>query len=84
MRGVEIVDQEVIQKEIISFYEELYDEQETWRPSLEMNNCPRLQEEENSLLQAPFEQQEILDSIKSCAEDKALGPDGFTMAFYKH
>lgn len=84
VREVEIADQEEIQKEIISFYEDLYDEPESWRPGLEMNNCPRLQEEDNSLLQAPFEQQEILNSINSCAEDKAPGPDGFTMAFYRH
>ena len=41
-----------------------------------------IHEEENKLLLAPFEQQEILESIKACAGDKAPGPDGYSMAFF--
>ncbi|XP_047260794.1 uncharacterized protein LOC124894084, partial [Capsicum annuum] len=47
-----------------------------------MRNCPMIGEEENSLLMALFWQQEILESIKACAGDKAPGPDGFSMAFF--
>ena len=38
---------------------------------------PMIHEEENKLLLAPFEEQEILESIKACAGDKAPGPDGY-------
>ncbi|KAG5585513.1 hypothetical protein H5410_045947 [Solanum commersonii] len=31
---------------------------------------------------APFEQQEILESTKACAGDKAPRPDGYSMAFF--
>ncbi|WMV41678.1 hypothetical protein MTR67_035063 [Solanum verrucosum] len=41
-----------------------------------------IHEEENKLLLTPFEQQEILESIKACAGDKAPGPDGYSMAFF--
>lgn len=46
-----------------------------------MRGCPRISTEECRLLEAPFEEQEIQESIKACAGDKAPGPDGFTMAF---
>lgn len=40
-------------------------------------------EEDNAALQGKFEEQEIKNCVFSCAEDKAPGPDGFTMAFFK-
>lgn len=84
VRGEELNEQEVIQKGIVTFYEELYSKPGRWRPFLEMHNCPMLHDEDNILLQAHFEQQEILDSIKACAEDKATGPDSYIMAFFRH
>lgn len=34
-------------------------------------------------MEAPFEEIEVLEALKSCAPDKAPGPDGFTMAFFQ-
>jgi hypothetical protein len=36
-----------------------------------------------SMLEAPFTQEEIKDTITSMPSDKAPGPDGFTSAFFK-
>ncbi|XP_049373036.1 uncharacterized protein LOC125838027 [Solanum verrucosum] len=47
-----------------------------------MRNCPRINEIDGKFLEAPFEAEEILESIKACAGDKAPGPDGYTMAFF--
>lgn len=52
-------------------------------PNLEMRDCPVINEEDNNMLVAPFEEQEILD-IGSCAGDKAPGSDGFTMALFSY
>lgn len=35
------------------------------------------------MLKAPFEPQQILESIKACAGDKAPGPDGYLMELFK-
>ena len=35
------------------------------------------------MLEAPFTQEEIKDTITSIPSDKAPGPDGFTDAFFK-
>ncbi|XP_016582032.1 uncharacterized protein LOC107879515 [Capsicum annuum] len=82
VRGVIMTKAEEVHEEIISYYEKLYSEPEDWRPHLDMRNCPTIGEEESSLLMAPFGQQEILESIKTCAGDKAPGPDSFSMAFF--
>lgn len=34
------------------------------------------------MIMAPMEEPEILESIKSCADDRAPWPDGFFMAFF--
>lgn len=54
-----------------------------WKPKLEMENYPRINEAENALLVARFEAQEIQEIIKACAGDKAPGPDDFSMEFFK-
>ncbi|KAF3645754.1 putative COP9 signalosome complex subunit 4-like [Capsicum annuum] len=82
VRGVILTKVEEVHEEIISYSKKLYSELEDWRPHLDVRNCPMIGEEENSLLMAPFGQQEILESIKACAGDKAPGPDGFSMAFF--
>lgn len=35
-------------------------------------------------MQKPFVENEVLDGLKACAVDKALGPDGYTMGFFVH
>lgn len=72
-----------IKKEIVSFYQNLYAETEDRRSHNNMRVCPTIPTKDN-LLQSPFEEQEIWPSVQACGEDKAHGPDGFTMAFFKH
>jgi len=61
----------------------LYTESEMWRPSFEYVNCPRISQEEQDWLERPFTEEEVLNIIKQCDGDKAPGPDGYTMSFFK-
>lgn len=79
-----MIEPDELNKEIASTYENLYKETERWRPQLEMRDCPRIEEAENNSLVANFEEQEIMESIKACAGEKAPGPDGYSMDFFKH
>lgn len=56
---------------------------ETWRPSLSNARCLKITEEESQWLHIPFCEDEVLNTINLCAIDKAPGPDGFTMGFFK-
>ncbi|KAG5624658.1 hypothetical protein H5410_009876 [Solanum commersonii] len=83
IRGDEVKEPEVIKVNMIEFYKKLYIETELWRPSFEYVNYPRISQEEQDSLQRPFSEDEVLNIIKQCDGDKAPGPDGFTMSFFK-
>ncbi|CAJ0962575.1 unnamed protein product [Ranitomeya imitator] len=44
---------------------------------------PPMSVEESEALESPLSEQEVLDTIKSLANGKSPGPDGFSAAFYK-
>jgi len=73
-----------IKKEIVDFYQRLYTEIETWRPSGGCRVDYIVAFEDNQMLQKEFEELEIWECVKLCAGDKAPVPDGYTMAFYVH
>lgn len=77
-----IEDKELIKEEIISFYQNLYTEEKHWRPSTYFERMGCLTTEEKDGLEATVGEEEVLAAVTSCAPDKALGPDGLTMAFY--
>lgn len=82
--GPEIIeDEDSIKREILEFYEKLYTEQESWRPCAEFEGLASISEEEKTDLELAFQDEEVLAVIKSCAPDKAPGPDGYTMAFWR-
>ncbi|CAN4122517.1 unnamed protein product [Withania somnifera] len=64
-------------------------EEISWRqksrclPSAHLDNLSTLNTKEWNALELPFSELEVLNALKSCAPDKAPGPDGFTMAFYQ-
>lgn len=76
----------VIRTAIVDFYQILYKETESWRPSmkiLDVTECSKQsQKEEQIWLSRYFEEEEVMERIKQCAVDKAPGPDGYTMAFF--
>ncbi|XP_070006882.1 uncharacterized protein LOC142162178 [Nicotiana tabacum] len=77
-------DKEEIKSEILNFYQQLYIENEPWRPSTRFDNLARISEAERNWLEREFEEHAILSIIKKCAPDKAPRHDGFTMAFFQH
>uniref|UniRef100_M1D672 Uncharacterized protein n=1 Tax=Solanum tuberosum TaxID=4113 RepID=M1D672_SOLTU len=82
VKGEETQDPKEIKEAMIEFYSKLYTEPESWRPSFEFRGCPTVSAEENEWLQRPFTE-EVLQTIKQCDGDKAPGPDGFTISFFK-
>ncbi|KAG5616439.1 hypothetical protein H5410_016263 [Solanum commersonii] len=82
INGEESSDPVAIKNEIVDFYQILYKETESWRPSLNILDVQTITEEEQILLSRDFEEKEVLEGIKQCVVDKARGPDGYTMAFF--
>ncbi|XP_075112012.1 uncharacterized protein LOC142182049 [Nicotiana tabacum] len=78
-----VEDPDRIEIEITEFYKELYKEPEEWRSTVNFENSTRISESERELLQSNFEEQEVLTCLKMCASDKAPGPDGYTIGFFR-
>jgi hypothetical protein len=76
-------DRTVIKYHIVEFYEKLYSEQFQWRPRVDDLSFPSIDEEDRIWLEREFEEDEIWAVIQNFKGDKALGPDGFSMAFFQ-
>ena len=73
----------MIKEAVQNFYINLYKEAEHWRPDLNIQDVNMINGEEQVLLQRPFDEEEILESIRMCAKEKAPEPDGFPMIFFE-
>jgi hypothetical protein len=72
-----------IGEHVVNYYESLFSEPLSWRPRLDNVEFDRLNGEEASSLEDPFEEREVREVIKGMDRDKAPGPDGFFMAFFQ-
>ena len=88
MRGLEVEGilyevESKIQDQVVGFYESLYQEQESWRPTFDGLEFANLDETNWLPLEREFEKEEIIEAIREAEGDKAPSPDGFTMAFFQ-
>ena len=70
-----------------NFYEDLYSSKETVpindsKFSYLLNNIPILSEYEKTSLEAPYNLEELINTIKSSKLNKAPGPDGYSNEFF--
>ena len=68
---------------MVDFYKRLYQEPETWRPTIDGLEFACLDKTKRSMLEREFEKEEIIEALKEAKHDKAPGPDGFTIAFFQ-
>jgi hypothetical protein len=61
----------------------LYTEQFNWRPLLDNLSFDSIDEAKASWLKRDFEEGEVLEVVKVMNDDKVLGLDGFSMAFFQ-
>lgn len=82
----EIRDHSLIKDHVFFFYKDIFDKgrvtwgslsAEVWFPSEKVSDSA------NMALIVPFSEDEIRIAVFSMGSDKALGPDGFSMAFYQ-
>ena len=83
VNGVLTIDQQAIADCITHFYTGLYSEEPGWRPKLDNLAFSMIFAEDAAWLERPFEEEEVVGVIKAFNGDKALGPDGFPMAFFQ-
>jgi hypothetical protein len=72
-----------ISEHVVNYYESMFSEPLSWRPRLDNLEFDRLNGDEASSLEIPFEEKEVRKVIKGMDRDKAPGPNGFSMAFFQ-
>jgi hypothetical protein len=71
-----------IRDNVVSFNKDLYQEKESWRPSVDGLEFHFNGAAESSHLERKFDREEVFQVLKDLQGDKAPGPDGFSMAFF--
>jgi hypothetical protein len=73
-----------IGEHVVQFYQDLFSEKHRWRPRLDDLSFDGILESEARWLERAFEEEEEVRKVVFAMNgDKALGPDGFTMAFFQ-
>ena len=83
MDGVLFEEESDVTDQVVDFYKRLYQEPETWRPTIDGLEFACLDKIERSMLEREFEKEEIIEALKEAEGNKAPGPYGFTMAFFQ-
>ncbi|XP_059659241.1 uncharacterized protein LOC132306062 [Cornus florida] len=83
VNGSELWREDEVRGGIVSFYQQLYTETLGWRPTLDGLPFNYISALDSDRIEIPFMEEEVLKALSSCNEDKALGPDGFTIRFLK-
>ncbi|GKV19934.1 hypothetical protein SLEP1_g30130 [Rubroshorea leprosula] len=66
-----------IKEGVANYFENLFAEERWQRPHLDGIEFKKISAEDNSLLLAPFNEEEVKRAVWSCEGSKAPGPDGF-------
>ena len=75
-------DQEV-REGIVNAFQHLLSEEQGWRADIEGLHLNRLNSREAEVLELPFTEEEIYSAPMEMNDDKASGPNGFTVAFWQ-
>ena len=78
-----IFEESALKDGIVGAFKYLLFENGDWRPNCDGLTPKDLEAFEASLLEPVFSQEEVLKALTDLNEDKALGPDGFTMVFWQ-
>ncbi|CAN0921774.1 Transposon TX1 uncharacterized 149 kDa protein [Linum grandiflorum] len=83
VHGNQIVGQHNLAREAVSFYQSLYTDSSKLRAFPEGLIFGGVPSDSADGLLCKFSEEEIYGVVRSCAGDKAPGPDGFSMEFFK-
>ena len=68
---------------IVEAFKSLLSDTGEWRANLEGLNFQRINEAEAERLETPFTVDEVFTTLSNLNGDKALGSDGYTLAFWQ-
>lgn len=81
--NLEVSQPDAIMDEVVRYFSNLFQEEDTNRPTFSDLNFNKLSNEQAAALILPLSHTEIDEAVSSCNPSKALGPDGFNFQFIK-
>ena len=81
--GVWTDDPHKVKEEIRNFFSKRFQESDAQRPNIDGISFRTIDQQQNSLLVAPFQEIEIQNAVGECGSDKSPGLDGFNFRFIK-
>jgi hypothetical protein len=81
--GVYYEEEAEMRNQVVQFYKNMFCEIEEWRPHVDGLHFASISGDERDVLERRIEKEGIVQVLKDFQGDKALGPDGFTMAFFQ-
>jgi exonuclease III len=83
INGVVSYNHDEIKDHMVQFYSTLFTENGGWRLTPKGMSLKSIGEEDCRWLEKDFEESEVWEVVKKMKDDKAPGPDGFSMGFVK-
>ena len=81
--GVWTVEPHKVREEARAFFSQRFIEPDLHRPKLDGISFQTITQQQNSMLVAPFSEEEVRKAIWDCGSDKSSGPDGINFKFIK-
>ncbi|KAJ9543548.1 hypothetical protein OSB04_023255 [Centaurea solstitialis] len=72
-----------IKNEVMGFFKKQFSSQKVRGATLISEKFKKLREDEAADLEKPFSEEEVLEAIKGCGNNKAPGPDGTSIKFVR-
>ena len=83
VRGIRLSKEEELKEGIGSYFKSMFEDPIVRRPEVESGLFNTLDSLDNDILERQFSNEEVLRALSDLGGDKAPGPDGFTLAFWK-
>ncbi|XP_026459582.1 uncharacterized protein LOC113360270 [Papaver somniferum] len=83
INGVDVFNQDAIKAEIHQFYTDLFTARTSVTPTFDNLKFRRIDSVQQQWIERVFEEEEVPKVIKLCGANKAPGPDGYNLEFYK-
>ncbi|RVW16573.1 hypothetical protein CK203_069386 [Vitis vinifera] len=83
VRGVWLSEEQEVRMGIVDAFQRLLTEDSEWKADIGGLNLNQISQQEADTLERPFMEEEIHSALMDMRGDKALGPDGFTVACWQ-
>ncbi|CAM8974802.1 unnamed protein product [Rhodiola kirilowii] len=83
VNGSWVEDPELIKQAACEYFRSIFRSSDACIWALERVNFASVSESQREFLEGPISREEVLSALKSCDGNKAPGPDGFNMNFFK-